>query len=128
MRVIRFIRCVLCCPDDTFASIKLGMLSIYVGVGERSVGSGVSDGLRKPLALDEGFHVDSISSICIALVKTACVLHNFLRTKNCDSLYFENLDPPEPTLGAFVNIENDPRRTTNMAFEIREKFVNVFNN
>lgn len=64
----------------------------------------------------------------ILLVKTACILHNFLRTKKCDSLFYENLDPPEPRLDGFINLENDPRRATNMAFEIRECFVNFFNN
>ena len=60
------------------------------------------------------------------IVKTTCVLHNFLRTKKCDDQYIEFLDEPEP-LQALTNIENDPRRSTNLAFLIREIFVTFFN-
>lgn len=63
----------------------------------------------------------------IAIVKATCILHNYLRTKKCDSLYFEKLEPPENSIDAFVNFETDPRRATNTSFEIREKFVDFFN-
>lgn len=64
----------------------------------------------------------------IVVVKTACILHNYLISKKCDDLYFEFLEPPEVTLEAFRNIENDPRRAPHSAFEVREKFVTFFNN
>lgn len=66
-------------------------------------------------------------STSILIVNTACVLHNFLRTKKCDDGFIELLDPAEPELGAFQNVERDPRRAARMAFSIREKFVSFFN-
>lgn len=64
----------------------------------------------------------------ILIVRTACILHNFLRTKKCDNQYFQLLEPPDSTLDAFQDINNDMRRATNSAFEVREKFVRYFNN
>lgn len=71
--------------------------------------------------------IETKTTTTILIIKTACVLHNFLRTKKSDDQFFEFLDPPESELGAFTNITNDPRRATNLAFEIRDKFVNYFN-
>lgn len=64
----------------------------------------------------------------ILLVKTACVLHNFLRTEKSDDRFFEDLEPPEPCLNAFRDLSRDPRRAISLAFETREKFVTYFNN
>ncbi|KAJ8971109.1 hypothetical protein NQ314_000891 [Rhamnusium bicolor] len=64
----------------------------------------------------------------IIIVKTTCILHNYLISKKCDEQYFEFLAPPEATLEAFRNIENGPRRDPNLAFQICEKFVTCFNN
>ncbi|XP_028129122.2 uncharacterized protein LOC114325295 [Diabrotica virgifera virgifera] len=36
-------------------------------------------------------------------------------------------DPPEPELGAFQNLDNDPRRAARLAFSVREKFATYFN-
>lgn len=72
----------------------------------------------------------------ILIVKTACILHNFLRIKKCDELYpeqWENLQSAEQQfqqeneIGALANMELDGRRSSNLAFEIRGKFVNYFN-
>ncbi|CAH2001102.1 unnamed protein product [Acanthoscelides obtectus] len=63
----------------------------------------------------------------ILIVRTACVLHNFLRSKSGDDKYFQFLDPPEPVLGAFTDIASDPRRAAKLAFSTRDKFVNYFN-
>lgn len=63
----------------------------------------------------------------ISLVKTTCILHNFLRTKTCDHQYFQFLEPPQLTLDALNNFKNDPRRATNIAFDVRDKFVDFFN-
>ncbi|XP_050497834.1 uncharacterized protein LOC126878998 [Diabrotica virgifera virgifera] len=63
----------------------------------------------------------------ILIVKTACILHNFLRTKKCDDRFIELLDPPETELGAFQNLDNDPRRAARLAFSVREKFATYFN-
>nr|CAI5859436.1 unnamed protein product [Callosobruchus analis] len=75
------------------------------------------------------FHrpIETSVDTTIKIVRSTCILHNFIRTKNCDSLYFEYLDPVESTMDAFANLERDPRRATNMAFDIREKFADFFN-
>lgn len=65
----------------------------------------------------------------ILIVKTACILHNFLRTRGNDQVDFDLQSTEfEENLGrAFNNIQRDPRRATNIAFATREKFVNYFN-
>ena len=63
----------------------------------------------------------------ILVMKTACVLHNFLRGKKDDNQWLQYLEPPESEVGAFINLENNPRRAATLAFSIREKFVNYFN-
>ncbi|XP_015440054.1 PREDICTED: uncharacterized protein LOC107194858 [Dufourea novaeangliae] len=63
----------------------------------------------------------------ILIVKTACVLHNCLRSKNCDDHFFPHLEPPEPELRAFHNIEHNPRRAARLALATREKFATYFN-
>ncbi|CAH2013722.1 unnamed protein product [Acanthoscelides obtectus] len=63
----------------------------------------------------------------ILIVRAACVLHNFLLSKSGDDKYFQFLDSPEPVLGAFTDITNDPRRAARLAFSTRDKFVNYFN-
>uniref|UniRef100_A0A6P7HI19 Uncharacterized protein LOC114349058 n=1 Tax=Diabrotica virgifera virgifera TaxID=50390 RepID=A0A6P7HI19_DIAVI len=62
----------------------------------------------------------------ISIVETCCILHNFLRTKvNQQGREFSETE--ENSGRAFINIERDPRRATNLAFSTREKFVNYFN-
>lgn len=63
----------------------------------------------------------------IGIVKATCVLHNFVREKNCDALYGQNIETPEPDLAALENLEIDPRRANAAAFQIREIFMNFFN-
>lgn len=64
----------------------------------------------------------------ILIVKTACVLHNFLRAKQCDNQYCELQPPDQPSQqSAVTHMETDPKRATNLAFSIREKFVDFFN-
>nr|CAI5849422.1 unnamed protein product [Callosobruchus analis] len=66
----------------------------------------------------------------ILVVKTACVLHNFLRKSGGG--FIELLDPEEPELGAVQNIEHDLRRAARLAFSVRKKFatslIHVYNN
>nr|CAH7766872.1 unnamed protein product [Callosobruchus chinensis] len=38
------------------------------------------------------------------IVKTCCILHNFLRDNNMDKDYIELLEPPEPRMEAFENM------------------------
>nr|CAH7768617.1 unnamed protein product [Callosobruchus chinensis] len=61
-------------------------------------------------------------------IKTRCILHNFLRDNNMDKDYIELLEPPEPRMEAFENMIPNTRRATDTAFDIRQKFVNHFNN
>ncbi|KAI4469788.1 hypothetical protein MML48_1g06842 [Holotrichia oblita] len=63
----------------------------------------------------------------ILIMKTACILHNFLRTKKYDNGLIELLDPVEPELEAFQNCDNDPRRAATLAFSVRDKFATFFN-
>lgn len=65
----------------------------------------------------------------VKVVKAACVLHNYLRIKNCDTNFIHLLEPVEPLQGegAFRNLGADGRRPQNFAFVIRERFVNYFN-
>lgn len=60
--------------------------------------------------------------------KIVMVLHNYLRSKKCDDRLFEFLEPPEPEIGAFTNIRNEPKRAVQIAFQIRDKFIDFFNN
>ena len=63
----------------------------------------------------------------ILVVKTTCLLHNFLRSNKDDDQWLQYLEPSEPEVGAFINLENNPRRAARLAFSTREKFVNYFN-
>ena len=64
----------------------------------------------------------------ILTVKTACVLHNFLRAKQCDDQYCELQPPDQPSQqSAFTLMETDTKRATNFKFSIRENFFNFFN-
>lgn len=71
--------------------------------------------------------IETNTPTTIAIVKTACILHNFLRTKKIDDAFLDLLEPPQDGLGAFENVDLDGRRATTSAFSIREKFVNYFN-
>jgi len=51
----------------------------------------------------------------------------FYGQKKSDDIFYEFLDPPGLEVGAFLNLTDEPRRATNIAFETREKFVNYFN-
>nr|CAI5821266.1 unnamed protein product [Callosobruchus analis] len=64
----------------------------------------------------------------ILIAKTCCILHSHLRERNMDKHYIELLEPPEPSVEAFQNIIPNTRRATDTAFDIRQKFVNYFNN
>ncbi|XP_063925016.1 uncharacterized protein LOC135138913 isoform X2 [Zophobas morio] len=54
----------------------------------------------------------------VTIVKTACLLHNYLILTNSDDQYFEFLEPPEDNIEAFTNLGNDPRRASTISFEI----------
>lgn len=62
---------------------------------------------------------------CKKVIRTACVLHNFLRSKQQENLFLEMLEPQEAPR-AFNTIYSNNRRSTNHAFQIREKFLNYF--
>lgn len=70
--------------------------------------------------------IETNISTTILIVKTACILHNFLRSKKCDDAFLDILDPPQDELGAFEDFDQDRRRATASAFSIRENFVNFF--
>lgn len=57
------------------------------------------------------------------IVKTACVLHNYLKSKNCDKNFQCPHRPADVVIGAFQNQSVNPQRPANFAFEIRERFI-----
>lgn len=61
----------------------------------------------------------------IIIVKTICLLHNFLRIQNCDQSF--NLNENEIVMGGLQNMDIVGRRPSNAAFQIRERFVSFFN-
>jgi hypothetical protein len=61
------------------------------------------------------------------IVRTACVLHNYLKSKNCEENFECLLEPANFAVGAFQYHNLHPRRPANFAFEIRERFVAFFN-
>lgn len=63
----------------------------------------------------------------IAIVKAACVLHYMMRTVHHEDNYLQFLEPPEDEIRAFVTMNNDPRRSLDSAFRIRQNFENYFN-
>lgn len=64
----------------------------------------------------------------IKIILTTCILHNYIRTKNCDIDTTELTDLDEYKLtGALDRLEIDKRRGTKKSLEIREQFVNFFN-
>ncbi|XP_050294323.1 uncharacterized protein LOC126734665 [Anthonomus grandis grandis] len=67
-------------------------------------------------------------STATKLVKTACVLHNFLREKNIDQKYLNLQEHNDMPVQVFHPLPVDRRRAVNLAFGIREKFVSHFSN
>lgn len=61
------------------------------------------------------------------IVHAACILHNYLRSKDNEDAYLELLEPAEHTRNAFQNLEHNSRRAAHSAFDVREKFVTYFN-
>lgn len=60
---------------------------------------------------------------------TTCILHNFLRTKQSgDEEYFNYLkeESNQQNLNILTPFDNDGRRGSNAAFEVREKCINCF--
>ncbi|XP_066998406.2 uncharacterized protein [Anabrus simplex] len=53
-------------------------------------------------------------------VKTACVLCNYLKSKNSEEKFDHVLQPTALNMGAFRNLNLHPRRPANFAFEIRK--------
>ena len=60
-------------------------------------------------------------------VKAICVLHNYLRTKSCDSKYYGYLEPSEPVRCALIGLGMEVRRGQNVAFHTRQQFTVFFN-
>ncbi|KAJ8947980.1 hypothetical protein NQ318_021081 [Aromia moschata] len=60
----------------------------------------------------------------ILIIKTTCILHNFLRIKQSECENFDFSDPSDKPSQQSVlrQLQSDPRRTTNLAFSIREQF------
>lgn len=69
-----------------------------------------------------GMHVQPVKSI----VKASCVLHNYLRTKSCDSEYYEYLEHSESVMGVSTGMDMEVRRGQNVAFHTRQKFTDFF--
>lgn len=65
----------------------------------------------------------------ILIVKTTCILHNFLRIRQNENETSDFSDPSDKPSQQCVlrRMATDPKRATNLAFSIREKFVNLFN-
>lgn len=65
----------------------------------------------------------------VSIVKTACVLHNFLRSKKPNQTAENLMETAEaPVVGGLLaNLPVEGRRATNYAFQLREKFVDYFN-
>jgi len=62
------------------------------------------------------------------IILTTCILHNYLRIKNCDIDYTLDSNEEEITQrGALHEFENTNRRGTNESIQIRENFVKFFN-
>lgn len=64
---------------------------------------------------------------CIKIVLSTCILHNYLRVKNCD---VDNLDEDGDegeSFQAFTEIDMNNRRGTNLSLRVREQFVDFFN-
>lgn len=61
------------------------------------------------------------------IVKTACVLHNYLKSNICDRRFESLLEPADSEKGAFEKQNLRARRPSNFAFEVRERFVTFFN-
>ena len=61
------------------------------------------------------------------LLKQHVFCRVFLRAKQCDNQYCELQPPDQPSQqSALTHMETDPKRATNLAFSIREKFVDFF--
>lgn len=65
--------------------------------------------------------------VAIDVVKAACCLHNYLRSKQGVFVVNEVETPPQASRSAFRDFVPTNRRSPNVAFEIREKFVTYFN-
>ena len=53
-----------------------------------------------------------------------CFAQFYLRAKQCDNQYCELQPPDQPSQQiAFTHMETDPKGATNLAFSIREQFV-----
>lgn len=62
------------------------------------------------------------------IVSAACLLHNFLRRKNCDEKYREELLQQEPLEAEMFPIQPlRLARAANVSYAIRERFVEYFN-
>lgn len=61
----------------------------------------------------------------IKVILATCILHNYLRVKNCDISDVELDD--HSIIGALEESEANNRRGTNEAIRVREQFVNLFN-
>ena len=55
-----------------------------------------------------------------------CFLHNYVRTKPCDSKYYEYLEPSEPVVGDLTRMDMEVRRLQHVAFRTRKKFRDFF--
>ncbi|XP_050066391.1 uncharacterized protein LOC126555518 [Aphis gossypii] len=62
----------------------------------------------------------------IKVILLTCILHNYLRVKNCDIKNIE-LDEDQSVIGALEEVDVNNRRGTNEALQVREQFVNFFN-
>lgn len=69
--------------------------------------------------------IDCKVDTAIDIIKAACYLHNYLRTKQGANVLSLELEKNEP-IRALTSHRPTNRRSTTAAFEIREKFVSYF--
>ena len=63
----------------------------------------------------------------IILVRAACTLHNYCIKMNSDKDFYEKLQSQKGNINAFSGNNTDSRRSTQLAFDIRQQFVDYFN-
>ncbi|KAJ8871859.1 hypothetical protein PR048_028199, partial [Dryococelus australis] len=100
-------------PEEhlVFALRKLYKVGIHESITIGFVELLVS--LRMSLAFLYKSEVQSATIIVMATV----ILHNFLREKRSDAIYFEYLDVPDTTNGALNNIVRTPKTATRFALQ-----------
>lgn len=64
---------------------------------------------------------------CIKIVLSTCILHNYLRVKNCDIDNLDEVGDEGESFQALTELDMNNRRGTNVLLRFREQFVDFFN-